>query len=952
MKLWLTLAVCWLLTCFVVDAKPIPATQLFRDTTLSQVKFSPDGQFISVFVNFEDGKGLALYDRKNNDFQLIALVAKSDWVQQYRWLDPQNLYLVSGRDNVMIHSVVSLSRQQNKVTAEVKTVPANGYLVGQLKGSPTRLLFATDVGRSEVEFQLYELSISQLLKSEFPAEARIKHLLDTDAQTRLHFDQQSNRLISTRLDREEQKIHLHFRDYGAQKWQSLFSYNPTDFSFRPLQFLTPDTLAVLSDKNSDKTAVYRFDLKSQQFTQLLFEHPRYDLIDADFSGSELAAVSYFAHGRLEQQFFTSEQQRLQQQLSQHFAKQQWKVLSSVAGQHLLFVFSATNPGQYYLYQPGQKPQLIGDVLPELAEYQLAETIKLQVPAAGGRSIESLLSMPVMATGQQPPALIVMPHGGPIGVQDTDQFDPTVQFLTSRGYAVLRTNFRGSAGYGKSFSESGVAELGSGIEQDISKAVSLVQQQYGIKQACAMGYSYGGYSAMMLAIRQPALYRCVVAGYGIYDLPLLFNASNLKVQPEQQKRVEKVVGPLNPGLKQRSPVYLAAQVQAPALLIAGMEDDIAGFEQSHRMYDALTRAGKDVQTMFYQDTGHGHDRWDLDHHQIGLIEQFLSKHLAAANLHSAKEQAHQWYLQAELLVAGEKLKKDLPAAIGLYQQAAKAGHASAMVALASAAMSGEGLNQDLNVAISYLEQAAKLKDATAELQLGLLYSSNQQQPADQQKANQHFGRAKQFAPDGVAALYLARAACLGWGQSVQITQCIDGLEQHLRRYQQHATDDQSQLLSQTAHRIVAQLLIEARLQPAERDKLIALLNREMTEGVAQQAELSEYRSGFYSGSGYKYEETASYPVDPEQEFGSALKVSRADGVASTPMAWLLVRWQRQLPAGLAHTVTDYPVLVKLNEVVQLHSALTTAVDKKTGDWTLQVYDLKGTRLYQQQFNFKS
>lgn len=927
----------------------IPATELFREPTLSQLQFSPDGKRISVFVNFPDGKGLALFDPISNDFQLIAIVAQADWVRQYRWLDSEHLYLVSGRDGIWIHSIVTLHEKQGKLTAEVKGVPASGYLVGQLKGAPTRLLFATNVGRYEIEYQLFELSIEELLASELPPAGRIKGLLHTDNSARLHYDAASNRLISIWRDEEQQQIELQYRDLNSGAWQPLFRYNPTEFSFRPQQFLDANSVAVLSDKLSDKMALYRFDLKSQQFGEILFEHPRYDLIDSEFKAGALSSVSYMAHGRLEQQFFTHEQQQLQQELTTYFPAQQWKLLDSVNGQHLLLVFSATNPGQYYQFIPGQKPRLIGDLLPDLVPYKMAPTVKVHSKNQDNIDIESLLTLPV-SRGKEAPALIVMPHGGPIGVQDTDEFDPTVQYLASRGYAVLRTNFRGSSGYGKKFSNSGVAEFGTGIEQDISAAVATVQQQYGVNRLCSMGYSYGGYSAMMLAIKHPQLYRCIVAGFGVYDLPLLFNASNLKVQPEQQKRVERVVGPLHEGLKTRSPVYLANQIQAPVLLIGGMEDDIAGFEQSHRMYDALVRAKKPVEHMFYQDTGHGHDRWDLEHHQIGLIEQFLQQHLAQSKGLSASEQAVQWYRQAQLLSQGDKLDKDLATAIKLYQQAANAGHADAMVALAEAAISGEGLPKDLQVGLRYLQQAADQQSAPAELLLGQVYSSGLYVPVDSAKANKHFANALQREPQSVAALYLARAACLGLGQPVQWDKGLQLMEKHLKLHQQHIRDQQSKLLSKTAHAIAAELLISGAPAPAERQRLIKLLQDAESSSPDHSAEITEFRKGLFGGSGVRYSEAAHYPLTTTEEFGSAVKVARADNSTGQPSTWLLVRWQRKLPTGQLQTISTEPLQVALPDRAQFHASLDSAPDQQAALWILQVFDLQGRELYQQQFDF--
>ncbi|RVU32002.1 hypothetical protein EOE67_19290 [Rheinheimera riviphila] len=939
-----------ILTQSVAVANPIPATELFREATISQLQFSPGGRHISAFINQKNRKGLALYNRKTNDFQLIALVAKIDWVRQYRWLDHNNLYLVSGRDNSWIHSIVQLQQTDGNISAVVTAVPANGYLVGQLKGYPPRLLFAHDAGRKDAGFDLYQLSIEQLLARQFPPANLIQSLTDSASASALIYDPETNRLISVRWDQDTRLIDVKYRELQQKQWLPLFSYNPTDFSFLPMQFLSADSLAVLSDKNSDKVALYRFDITNQQIGDLLFEHPRYDLIGADFYGDQLASVSYLAHGRLEQQFFVTAEQQLHQGLSAYFPEQQWIFVDSEADWHLVLVFSATNPGQYYLYQSGQKPKFIGEKLPALADYSLASTVKLESAAADGLLIESLLTLPAKKNNEVPP-LVVMPHGGPIGVQDTDDFEPTVQFLASRGYAVLRINFRGSRGYGKSFKERGIAELGAGIEQDITRAVTQVVEKYGITRTCAMGYSYGGYSAMMLAMHQPQQYRCVIAGFGIYDLPLLFNASNLKVLPEQQKRVERVVGPMHDGLRERSPVYKAQLLQAPVLLIAGMDDDTTGFEQSHRMFDALKRAGKSVQPMFYQDTGHGHDRWDLEHHQIGLIEQFLDQHLAIHATSSITEQAEQWYRQAELLATGEKLAKDLPAAMQLYQQVAATGHSGAMVELARAAIYGEGLPQDLQKGVKYLREAAANKNSTAELMLGLLYSAGLHTQPDLPKSNQHFRNAAKLYSAGTATLYLARATCLGWAQAVDWHTCLNAIEQHLLAHQQHFSDPHSRLLQETSNSIVARLLIEGQPGDAERHRLIGLLQRALAKPIDISAEVSGYRHGLYEGTGVKYENASSYPLNTSLDFGSALKIDRSDDSTGNVGTWLLVRWQRKLSDGTIQLLSDKAMMVRQPSWLRLHNTLNSAPDKKSAAWMLQVFDLKGQNLYQQEFVFQ-
>jgi pimeloyl-ACP methyl ester carboxylesterase len=241
----------------------------------------------------------------------------------------------------------------------------------------------------------------------------------------------------------------------------------------------------------------------------------------------------------------------------------------------------------------------------------------------GVEIEAFLTRPSKV---QHNVLLVMPHGGPIGVQEYNHFNPEVQYYVSRGFSVLRVNFRGSSGFGKTFQKSGVGQFGQQIEHDISAAVSKVTSRYKFDKMCAIGASYGGYSSIMLAIKHPDSYDCVVAAYGIYDLPLLYNTSNTKISDEHRLAVTKTVGEYSTKLTAVSPVYLSEKINLPVLLIAGKADEISGFEQSHRMYYMLKRAGKPVETLFYKNTGHGHLDWWGDRHESAFTVDYLHRTL--------------------------------------------------------------------------------------------------------------------------------------------------------------------------------------------------------------------------------------------------------------------------------------------------------------------------------------
>ena len=142
-------------------------------------------------------------------------------------------------------------------------------------------------------------------------------------------------------------------------------------------------------------------------------------------------------------------------------------------------------------------QLVESARPWLAPYTLAASQVLSSRTVDGWTIESYLTLP---NGDGPHPLVVMPHGGPIGIRNLRQFDPEVQLIASLGYAVLQVNFRGSAGFGRAFREAGHAQLGALIESDIDIALNDALRNHPLDAAriCAIALC-GSSTAAVCAI---------------------------------------------------------------------------------------------------------------------------------------------------------------------------------------------------------------------------------------------------------------------------------------------------------------------------------------------------------------------------------------------------------------------------------------------------------------------
>ena len=227
-------------------------------------------------------------------------------------------------------------------------------------------------------------------------------------------------------------------------------------------------------------------------------------------------------------------------------------------------------------------------------------------ARDGLEIPAYLSLPA-GTGAKPAAplpAIVMPHGGP-GARDFSSFDPLVQLFTSRGYAVLQMNYRGSAGYGSAFQGAGHHQWGQAMQDDVTDGTRWLAAEgfADPRRTCIVGWSYGGYAALMGAVKEPELYACVVSIAGVSDLPDLIASKRNYINGRIGTAAIGDLWTDRKSLEANSPVNGADRIRAPVLLAHGTKDRVVQIKQSTDMAKALKRAGKSFQYVELEDADH-------------------------------------------------------------------------------------------------------------------------------------------------------------------------------------------------------------------------------------------------------------------------------------------------------------------------------------------------------------
>jgi acetyl esterase/lipase len=260
---------------------------------------------------------------------------------------------------------------------------------------------------------------------------------------------------------------------------------------------------------------------------------------------------------------------------------------------LMHVYSDRDPGQVYLFdrKAGQARFLLSSmawIKPE----QMSVMKPVDVKTRDGMVIHGYLTIPAGSNGKNLP-LVVNPHGGPHGPRDEWGFNPEVQLLANRGYAVLQMNYRGSGGYGDAYVSAGYRKWGTTMQDDLTDSVRWAVSQ-GIadpSRVCIYGASYGGYAALMSVVREPDLYQCSVGYVGVYDMDVQRHNSDTS-QSEYGRAYLNTVFPESAAERHaQSPIYGVDRIKAAIMLVHGAKDERVPIKNMHELVDRMAAVGK-------------------------------------------------------------------------------------------------------------------------------------------------------------------------------------------------------------------------------------------------------------------------------------------------------------------------------------------------------------------------
>ncbi|MGA8656531.1 MAG: S9 family peptidase [Chthoniobacterales bacterium] len=598
----------------------IPLQDFFRNPETTAYQLSPSGEYIAFLKPYENRLNIWVRPRQGGEPTRITSVTDRD-ISSYFWKGDKYLLYVkdnSGDENFHLYAA---DRDGHLVRELTPFEGVKVQIIDDLEDNPTDVIIEMNQRNKEI-FDAYRLNVET---------GDLKVVAENPGNVATWMtDHDGNIRVATTTDGVNTS--LLYRKADQDPWKPILTTNFKE-TFDP-QFFTFDNRSLygVSNLGRDKSAVVEFDLDSGREAKVLYENPEVDVSGLAYSRKRKVLTSaVYTTWKPERKFFDRETEDLYQALRQKLPGYEVLVVSANKNEDLFIVrtLSDRSLGAFYLYdlKSGDLTK-IADRNPWLHEDQLAEIKPIEYQSRDGLTIHGYLTLP---KGRDPKNLpvVVNPHGGP-WVRDDWGFNPEVQFLANRGYAVLQVNYRGSTGYGRKFWESSFKQWGGTMQDDISDGVNWLVSQ-GIadpKRVGIYGGSYGGYAVLEGLTKNPDLYAAGVDYVGVSNLFTFLKTVPPYWKPYLEMMYEMVGNPKidKSWFEAHSPALNADKIKAPLFVAQGARDPRVNINESNQIVEALKKRGVDVEYMVKQNEGHGFHNEENRFDFYEAMERFLSKYL--------------------------------------------------------------------------------------------------------------------------------------------------------------------------------------------------------------------------------------------------------------------------------------------------------------------------------------
>lgn len=598
----------------------IPVEDFFKNPEKTSFSISPDGTSLAYLAPYHNR--LNIYVKNMNTGAEVRITDDTlRDIRQYQWVNDNRLvYLqdVGGDENYKLYAT---NREGNYTVCLTCFPGVRTEIINGCEDSPKDILISMNM-RDPAYFDVYKLNI----------ESGALDMMAQNPGNIISWIADHKSIIRAAVATDGLSTHILYRDNAKSEFRNILTFD-YKHTVEPL-FFTFDNqkLYCLSNLGRDKSALVVINPKTGSEEDVVFSHFAYDVAGAGYSCKRKTLTeAYYTSWKKEVYYFDQQKRHVHEALLGKLPGYEIYITDSDKDEnhYVIRTYNDKTMGAYYLYNNiSGELKKIADVAPWLKEDHMAEMEPVYYKSRDGQTIYGYLTVPVGSTKSKLP-VIVNPHGGP-WYRNSWGFNPEVQFLANRGYAVLQINYRGSTGYGKAFCEASYKQWGGKMQDDIVDGVRwLIDKGYADPEKIAIyGSGYGGYAALMGLVKSPDLFACGINHSGPTNLYTFMNSIPAYWAPYRMMMSEMVGDPVKDSAMFRtcSPYYNISSINAPVMIVQGQNDLRVPKGETDQFVMRLREKNVEVEYVVKENEGQGFFNEENRMDFYRQLETFLGQHL--------------------------------------------------------------------------------------------------------------------------------------------------------------------------------------------------------------------------------------------------------------------------------------------------------------------------------------
>ena len=604
-------------------APKIALEDFFKNPEKTSYQISPDGSYYSYLAPYESRKNIYVENIESGETKRVTSQTDRD-IAGYFWANNEQLVFMrddGGNENWYLVATDVNTGEEKPLT---KMEGVRSQIIDDLEDIPEEMIIGLNQRNPQV-FDPYRLNLTtgeMTMIAENPGNIT-GWMTDHNGQLRVA---NATDGVSTSLL---------YRDSEDDDFRVVLTTNFKE-SVSP-RFFTFDNKNVYANSNigRDKEAAIIFDIANGKELEELYENENNDVNGISYSRKRkvITAARYTAE-KQQRHFFDEEAKKTFERLQNELEGYEVAITSSTREEdkYIIRTYSDRSLGAYYLYdKTSDELRHIADVSPWINEENMATMKPIKYQSRDGLTIHGYLTLPKGMEDAKNLPVVVNVHGGP-WARDNWGFNPEVQFLANRGYAVIQMNFRGSTTYGRKFWEASFDQWGLSMQEDVQDgALWLIDQ--GIadpKRIAIYGGSYGGYATLQGLVKDPEFYACGIDYVGVSNLFTFMKTIPPYWAPYLDMMHEMVGDPSvaedSVRMAATSPALNADKIVAPLFIAQGANDPRVVKSESDQMVEAMKSRGVTVEYMVKDNEGHGFRNEENKFEFYGAMERFLGEHI--------------------------------------------------------------------------------------------------------------------------------------------------------------------------------------------------------------------------------------------------------------------------------------------------------------------------------------